>query len=52
MAGQETSIFFFGVFIFATVATPGADWISPLILGGILYFLYEISILISRLLGK
>ncbi len=49
---KKRAFFFFGVFIFATVATPGADWISPLILGGILYFLYEISILISRLLGK
>lgn len=44
--------FFFGIFIFATVATPGADVISPLILGGILYVLFEASILISRLLGK
>lgn len=43
--------FFFGIFIFATIATPGADWISPLILGGILYVLYEISIVISRLIG-
>jgi sec-independent protein translocase protein TatC len=43
---------FFGVFIFATIATPGADWISPLILGGILYVLFEISILISRAIGK
>jgi len=49
---SKRAFFFFGVFIFATVATPGADWISPLILGGILYFLYEISILVSRLLGK
>jgi sec-independent protein translocase protein TatC len=44
--------FFFGIFIFATVVTPGADLISPLILGAILYVLYEISILVSRLLGK
>lgn len=44
--------FFFGLFIFATVVTPGADWISPLILGGIMYFLFEASILISRLIGK
>jgi sec-independent protein translocase protein TatC len=43
---------FFAVFIFATVATPGADWVSPLILGGILYVLYEASVLVSRLLGK
>lgn len=45
-------MFFFGVFLFAMVGTPGADWISPLILGGILYVLFEASILISRLLGK
>jgi sec-independent protein translocase protein TatC len=44
--------FFFGIFAFSTVITPGADWISPLILGGMMYALYEISILISRLLGK
>jgi sec-independent protein translocase protein TatC len=44
--------FFFGVFLFATVATPGADWISPLILGSILYFLFELSILVCRWLGK
>jgi sec-independent protein translocase protein TatC len=44
--------FFFGIFIFATVATPGADAVSPLILGGILYVLFELSILVSRLIGK
>jgi sec-independent protein translocase protein TatC len=44
--------FFFGVFVFSTIATPGADWISPLILGGILYVLFEMSVLVSRLIGK
>jgi sec-independent protein translocase protein TatC len=44
--------FFFGIFIFATVVTPGADLISPLILGAILYVLYETSIVICKLLGK
>lgn len=43
---------FFGIFIFSTIVTPGADWISPLILGSILYVLYEISILVSRFMGK
>lgn len=43
---------FFALFIFSTIVTPGADWISPLILGGILYLLYEISIVVSRLIGK
>lgn len=45
-------IFFFGIFIFATVVTPGADLFSPLILGGILYVLYELSILVVRIMGK
>lgn len=44
--------FFFGVFIFATVVTPGADLVSPLILGAILYVLFELAVLVSRLLGK
>lgn len=44
--------FFFGVFIFATVVTPGADLISPLVLGAILYVLFEVAVLVSRLLGK
>lgn len=44
--------FFFGIFIFSTVATPGADAVSPIILGAILYVLFEISILVSRLIGK
>jgi sec-independent protein translocase protein TatC len=43
---------FFGLFLFATVVTPGADWISPLILGTILYILFEASILVSRLIGR
>ena len=45
-------MFFFGLFLFATVVTPGADWISPLILGSILYVLFELSILVSRFLGR
>jgi Sec-independent protein secretion pathway component TatC len=45
-------MFFFGIFVFATVITPGADFISPLILGGILYVLFECSIIISRLVGR
>ena len=44
--------FFFGIFIFATIATPGADVVSPLILGGIMYVLFELSILVSRLIGR
>jgi len=43
---------FIAIFAFATIVTPGADFVSPLILGGILYVLYEASIIISRLIGK
>ncbi|HZU14678.1 MAG TPA: twin-arginine translocase subunit TatC [Chloroflexota bacterium] len=43
---------FFAIFAFAMIVTPGADWISPLILGAILYVLFEASIIVSRLLGK
>jgi sec-independent protein translocase protein TatC len=44
--------FFFGIFIFSTLITPGADPISPLILGGILFVLYLGSIGVTRLMGK
>jgi sec-independent protein translocase protein TatC len=44
--------FFFGIFIFSTVVTPGADPISPIVLGGILYVLYEIAILVSKAIGR
>jgi sec-independent protein translocase protein TatC len=50
--GRKRAHFFFGIFIFSTVATPGADPVSPIILGGILYLLFELSILVSRLIGK
>jgi sec-independent protein translocase protein TatC len=43
---------FFACFIFSTIATPGADWISPLVLGGILYLLFELGVLVSRLIGR
>jgi sec-independent protein translocase protein TatC len=50
--GRKRAHFFFGIFIFSTVATPGADAVSPIILGAILYVLFELSILVSRLIGK
>ena len=43
---------FFVIFAFATLVTPGTDLVSPLILGGILYILFEGSIIVSRLIGK
>lgn len=50
--GAHRMYFFFGIFILATVITPGADFISPLVLGGIMYILFEASIIVSKLLGK
>jgi sec-independent protein translocase protein TatC len=50
--GSKRLHFFFGIFIFAMLVTPGADPVSPLILGGILYILFEGSIFVSKLLGK
>lgn len=50
--GSKRLHFFFGIFIFAMLVTPGADPISPLILGGILYILFELAIIVSKLIGK
>ncbi len=50
--GRKRAHFFFGIFIFSTIATPGADAVSPIVLGAILYVLFELSILVSRLIGK
>lgn len=50
--GAHRLYFFFGIFIAATVITPGADFISPLVLGGIMYVLFEASMVVSRLFGK
>ncbi|HCG02485.1 MAG TPA: twin-arginine translocase subunit TatC [Chloroflexi bacterium] len=44
--------FFFGIFIFSMIVTPGADPISPIVLGVILYILYLGSVGVSRAIGK
>jgi sec-independent protein translocase protein TatC len=41
---------FFIIFAVSTLITPGADWISPLVLGGILFVLYLSSIVVAKLL--
>lgn len=41
---------FFIIFAGAMVITPGADWISPLVLGGILYVLFLASIVVAKAL--
>jgi sec-independent protein translocase protein TatC len=41
-----------GISIFAAVVTPGGDLISPFVLGGTMYLLYELTILFIRRSGK
>jgi len=48
---RKRVIAFFIIFAFATIITPGADWISPLILGAILFGLYLLSIVVSKAIG-
>jgi len=50
--GSKRVHFFFGIFVFSMIVTPGADPISPLILGVIMYVLFELAIFVSKLLGK
>jgi sec-independent protein translocase protein TatC len=48
---RKRVVAFFVIFAAATIITPGADWISPLVLGAILYLLYLSSIVVARLAG-
>jgi sec-independent protein translocase protein TatC len=41
-----------GIAIFATVATPGGDLVSPTVLGGTMYLLYELTLIAIRRSGK
>ena len=41
-----------GITLFAIVITPGGDPISPLILGGVMYLLFEGSLLVIRLIRR
>jgi sec-independent protein translocase protein TatC len=41
-----------GIVLFAIILTPGGDPISPLILSGVMFLLFEGSLLIIRLLGR
>ena len=49
---RKRVIAFFVIFAVATIITPGADWISPLVLGGILFVLYIAAIIVAKLLGR
>jgi sec-independent protein translocase protein TatC len=41
-----------GIAIFAAVATPGGDLVSPTVLGGTMYILFELTILAIRRSGR
>jgi sec-independent protein translocase protein TatC len=41
-----------GISIFAAVATPGGDLVSPFVLGGTMYVLFELTILFIRRSGR
>ena len=41
-----------GIAVFAAVATPGGDLISPLVLGGTMYILFELTIFFIRRSGR
>jgi sec-independent protein translocase protein TatC len=41
-----------GIAIFAAVATPGGDLVSPFVLGGTMYLLYELTILVIKRTGR
>jgi sec-independent protein translocase protein TatC len=41
-----------GITIFAAVATPGGDLVSPFVLGGTMYILFELTVLFIRRSGR
>ena len=41
-----------GIAIFAAVATPGGDLVSPFVLGGTMYLLFELTILFIKRSGR
>jgi sec-independent protein translocase protein TatC len=41
-----------GIAIFAAIATPGGDLVSPIVLGGTMYILFELTVLFIRRSGR
>ncbi len=41
-----------GIAIFAAVATPGGDLVSPIVLGGTMYLLFEATVFVIRRTGR
>jgi Sec-independent protein secretion pathway component TatC len=42
---------FLGIVIFATIATPGGDLVSPTVLATVMYALFELTVLFIRRSG-
>jgi sec-independent protein translocase protein TatC len=41
-----------GIVIFSECVTPGADFVSPIVMAVVMYGLYEVSIILIRLGGR
>jgi sec-independent protein translocase protein TatC len=41
-----------GISVFAAIATPGGDLVSPLVLGGTMYILFELTLIFIRRSGR
>jgi sec-independent protein translocase protein TatC len=41
-----------GIVIFSTLVTPGADFVSPIVMAVVMYGLYEVSIVLIRMGGR
>ena len=41
-----------GIAIFSAIATPGGDLVSPFVLGGTMYLLFEATIFVIRRSGR
>ena len=41
-----------GIAIFSAVATPGGDLVSPFVLGGTMYILFELTVLFIQRSGR
>ncbi len=49
---QARRYVFLGIIIFAAIATPGGDLVSPTVLGGTMYLLFELTVLFIKRTGR
>jgi sec-independent protein translocase protein TatC len=52
LLAQSRRMVILGIAVFAAVATPGGDLVSPLALGGTMYVLFELTLLFIRRTGR